>query len=155
MDLTLILLIVISGLILITCLIFIILLAKIGKKLDSFRSLIDESNVLKNYLQEKSLEDKKLEYSKNVMEFGRNLAAQSSIMMFHEYIDNHQVDKLTRIQLSELIKDISTSINISIDYTQIDFNRTIFTREYFQRFIVNTVVNSTKSLFNKYLDENY
>lgn len=83
------------------------------------------------------------------MEFGQKFTAQSTVIKFKEFVDGHDWEKMTEGQIKKLIFDISTNINISIDYDHIDFNRTIFTKEYFYQIIVNTVSATVKSLMER------
>ena len=98
---------------------------------------------------EKELNSQSPEYSDKVLEFGQKFAAQASLIQYRSYMDNHEKEKITRGQITKLISEISENINISISYDNIDFSRTIFTREYFEKFLIETIVLSIKELLSK------
>ena len=91
------------------------------------------------------------EYSDKVLEFSRKFAAQTSVLKFNAFINNHDSEKVTRSQIKNLISDTATNINISMIYDNIDFSRTLFSKDFLVKFIINTTIISIKELLDKQL----
>lgn len=102
-------------------------------------------------------EDNKIDigYSRKVIRIIRDISIQASVDSFQEFADGHELNKVTKAQIQNLITTTAEYIKSSIDFDSIDFNRTIYKRTYLESYIVNTVVKSLKDLLNKAVDENY
>ena len=97
--------------------------------------------------------DKKLDYSEHVLKIVRDISIQTSVLMFRSFSDSHDLSKITKAQIQTLVTDTADRVNESLVFDTIDFESTVFTKEYVELIIVESVVNSIKDLLNKAVDE--
>lgn len=93
------------------------------------------------------------EYSEKMLEFAKMLTTQVSILMFKEFIDSHDISKITRINIKELSSTVAEYVHASINISNIDFNETLFTKEFYEKYIIDTSFNTIKSLLDRVIND--
>lgn len=93
------------------------------------------------------------EYSEKMLEFAKMLTTQVSILMFKEFIDSHDISKITRINIKELASTVAEYVHASINISNIDFNETLFTKEFYEKYIIDTSFNTIKSLLDRVIND--
>jgi len=93
------------------------------------------------------------EYSEKLLEFVKMLTSQISILQFRTFIDGHDMDKVTRAQIQELAKSIAVTVNKSINIDNIDFDSALFTKEFYEGYIIENALINVKTLLQKAINE--
>lgn len=89
------------------------------------------------------------DYSDKILKYIREFTAMLTMFMFNEFIDGHDVEKINKAQIQNLISEISNMAYKSINMDLIQFDRLLFTKPYLETYIINTIVNDVKNLWNK------
>ena len=92
------------------------------------------------------------EYSEKILEFVKMFTTQVSVLQFRTFVDNHDIEKVTRKQLQQLVSDVAETVHNSIKIDKIDFEDTLFTKEFYESYIVDTSMIIIKSLLDKVID---
>lgn len=93
-----------------------------------------------------------VEYSDRTLEFIREYCVQVSVLKYREFIDGHELDKITRTQLQNLVTATVKFINESIVRDHINFDRMLYTSEFVDNYIIHTVMSTSKNLLAKSVD---
>ena len=93
------------------------------------------------------------EYSEKMLEFAKMLTTQVSILKFKEFIDSHDISKVNRIHIKELASTVAEYVHASINISNIDFNETLFTKEFYEKYIIDTSFNTIKSLLDRVIND--
>jgi len=87
------------------------------------------------------------------MKFTKNLIEEISVIRFREYVDHTDITKVSKknyqLVASEAAKEIYNKINLN----NILFEYTLFTREYYQEFIINYTIHVNKLLVLDYYNK--
>lgn len=95
-----------------------------------------------------------LQYSKDMIEFIRMIIAQTAVLKFKEFCDRHQqFDKVTEANVKTLVSDVAIAVNKSINNSNIMFSDTLFTREFYNHYLVETTTAYVKDLVDKKVAE--
>lgn len=108
---------------------------------------------LQNQEIEKIQKDQSIEYSRNLMKYLREFIGQITVIKFKTFIDSHNMDKITEINIKKLIDDIATTTNNSINRSNILFDNTIITKEFYESYIVETAIMLVKEMLEKLENE--
>jgi len=90
----------------------------------------------------------KLEYSEALLSYVKTFTAQVVTLKFKEFLDNHHLEKLTRETIKKEVASLASFIRISINDTNIDFDRSLYTREYIYEYIIQVTVTMTKKMLD-------
>lgn len=71
------------------------------------------------------------------------------ILKWREYEDSHNMSRITRAQVSELVKECAKTIKDVIDIETIDFDTILCTSEYIDFLIVNSVIFNIKKMLDE------
>lgn len=93
--------------------------------------------------------ENRLDYSDHVLKHVRELVSTMSNIRFKTFLDKYETSKITQEHVKKLIEDIAVSVNESIDYSNINFNNTIFTKEYLNKYIIEITMYLVKDLVNE------
>lgn len=127
---------------------FIISLAVLVKLRKQFKTDSESLQVLKE-----GNKDKVIEYSRQVLDFIRMMVSQVAVIKFRTFIDNRKVDKISKNNIGDLVADVATTVNKSINMSNIQIDNTIYSREFFEQYIVETSVLMVKELLEKNLSD--
>ena len=122
------------------------------KRLEELRIKYREME-LQNQEIEKIQKDQSIEYSRNLMKYLREFIGQITVIKFKTFIDSHNMDKITEINIKKLIDDIATTTNNSINRSNILFDNTIITKEFYESYIVETAIILVKEMLEKLENE--
>lgn len=97
--------------------------------------------------------DKVLENSKQLLEFIRMMVGQVAVIKFRTFIDSRDVEKSTKTNIGNLVKEIATTVNSSLNMSNISIENTIYSKEFFEQYIVESSVIIVKDLLEKSLND--
>lgn len=103
-----------------------------------------EYKVLKN---EREL--KTVDYSNNVMELLRSIIGQIAVIKFRTFQDNREMDKITKENLKQLVKEVGEMANQSINMNNIFIEDTFYDRAFIDSYVAETSAIMVKELFEK------
>lgn len=134
-----------------TILIFIILallimLGIISDKYIDTKNAVDELNSEMIIIK---LNCESPEYSHEVLEYLRSFIVEVSAIIFRNFIDNHEIEKITKATMTKLVEDTAKTVNESISVTNIRFDDTLFTRKFYDKYIIDISMISIKELLEK------
>lgn len=122
------------------------------KRLEELRIKYREME-LKNKEIERTQKDQSIEYSRNLMKYLREFIGQIAVIKFKAFIDSHKMDKITEINIKKLIDDIATTTNKSINRSNILFDNTIITEEFYESYVIETTIILVKEMLEKLENE--
>ena len=123
-------------------------------QLKNQNKLKDELEELRNQEPEIPPQDM-IEYSNKLLDYIREFTMQVTVLKFQVFRDSHDVEKLTEGIIKGFVAEVAKEVYGYITHDKIDFTRTLFTSEFFDNYIISTVVSSTKSLIDKTIDGYY
>ncbi len=104
-------------------------------------------------IEEKFITSKNIKYSQDVMSFIKEFTIQVSVLRYREFFDNHRMDKVTKAQIQTLVSETAMEVNRSLRLKMIDYNITLYTKEFVEHFIVQTTMVALKDLLEKSIIE--
>lgn len=122
------------------------------KRLEELRIKYREME-LQNKEIERTQKDQSIEYSRNLMKYLREFIGQIAVIKFKAFIDSHKMDKITEINIKKLIDDIATTTNKSINRSNILFDNTIITEEFYESYVIETTIILVKEMLEKLENE--
>ena len=87
------------------------------------------------------------------MKYLREFIGQIAVIKFKAFIDSHKMDKITEINIKKLIDDIATTTNKSINRSNILFDNTIITEEFYESYVIETTIILVKEMLEKLENE--
>jgi sulfur relay (sulfurtransferase) DsrC/TusE family protein len=102
---------------------------------------------------EPTVEDhlRNLKYSNKLLEFIKMIVGTITVLKFRSFKDSHDMTKITKSNVQDLVKEIAESSYTSIELESIDFECLNFTKEFYEQYIVDTAVIYVKeSLIRTY-----
>lgn len=122
------------------------------KRLEELRIKYREME-LQNKEIERTQKDQSIEYSRNLMKYLMEFIGQIAVIKFKAFIDSHKMDKITEINIKKLIDDIATTTNKSINRSNILFDNTIITEEFYESYVIETTIILVKEMLEKLENE--
>lgn len=116
------------------------------------RNQYDKDNRSLRELQEGN-KDKVLDNSKQLLEFIRMMVGQVAVLKFRTFIDTRDIEKSTKSNIEGLVKEVATTVNASLNMSNISIENTIYSKEFFEQYIVETSVIIVKDLLDKSLND--
>ena len=95
----------------------------------------------------------KIKYTDELLEFIRKLSIQLSVIKFKEFIDEHEIDKITKSQIQKLVTETASMVNSSFSKDPIDFDNLLVSREFLDEYIVQTSIMAIKDLLERSVTE--
>lgn len=121
---------------------YFILLFKFTKVEESVDNIISSLNNQYN-------ESNKDVYSEKIFNFTDTMINKISILKYSSFIDGHYTDMITKANIEKLASDVATEVYNSIDIDKINFNNTLFTKEFYEKYIIETSLTTIKRLIEK------
>lgn len=119
-----------------------------------FLNKLKKANVVEEpVIEEKFITSKNIKYSQDVMSFVKEFTIQVSVLRYREFFDNHRMDKVTKAQIQTLVSETAMEVNRSLSLKMINYNITLYTKEFVERFIVQTTMVALKDLLEKSIIE--
>jgi len=101
----------------------------------------------------KDSERKNTQYSEDILKYVRMFTTQVTFLHFRDFIDNHKVEMTTKENIRTLVADISNEVHDSINADRIIFDDTLFTKEFYESYIIRITMDTIKDLLSKTVDE--
>lgn len=92
---------------------------------------------------------KMVEYSDKYLEFVKKIIGQITIMKFRTFTDGHQLSKVTSKNIENLIGEIAIDVKKSLESENIELNKLIFSTEFYDSFIIETIIILVKEMLEK------
>lgn len=118
----------------------------ISDKYTTASNIIDELNYEMSVIKRNC---ESPEYSHEVLEYLRSFTVEVSAITFRNFIDNHEIEKITKATMTKLVEDTAKIVNESINVGNIRFNDTLFTRKFYDKYIIDISMISIKELLEK------
>lgn len=116
---------------------------------------IQESKMNQMYKQLQSENTKEAtNYSEKVLEYTKMFIGQITVLKFKAYVDNHEIDKVTKANIQNLASDVATTVHKSINLDNIQFDDTLFTKEFYEQYIIDSSLMHVKRLLEKTINAN-
>lgn len=87
-------------------------------------------------------------YSKDLLSFTKEFISEIVLLKYTEFEDARDMDKITEINIKNLIQEIASIARKSLDVEKIQFDYLIFTKEYYEQYIVYVTIQLVKKLLN-------
>lgn len=94
-----------------------------------------------------------IRYSDQLLDFIQRIAVQSSVMKYKEFVDNHEIDKITRTQVQNLVTDTTVETKERINLDIINYDDLLYDRQFLEIYIIQTSITSIKRLLEKSVQE--
>lgn len=95
----------------------------------------------------------KLQYTEKLLEYIRMVATQIAVLKFRTFQDGHEMDKVTRMNIKNLVSDVATETRDSINFNNIDIENTLVTSEFLTKYLVEVSVIAVKEMLNKAIED--
>lgn len=96
---------------------------------------------------------KVVDYSKQVLDFIRMIVSQVAIIKFRTFIDNNDIQKISKVHIEKLASEVAINVKHSININNISLENTIYTKEFFDEYIIETSILMIKQMFEKTIEE--
>lgn len=93
-----------------------------------------------------------VKYSDEILKYFRVFTTQISMIKFQEFLDSHDVKKITESNVKNLINDICKTVNESINRRKIVFDDALFTEGFLNQYIIQITITTVKDLVAKSVD---
>jgi len=93
-----------------------------------------------------------IEYSKQLLEFTRGIISDYIVSKFKEFTDNTDMEKVAKPNLQKLISELTIGVYEKININNILFEYTLFTKEYYEEYIIQFTINLIKQLTENYFN---
>lgn len=90
--------------------------------------------------------------SNQILQFTRMIISQIAMMKYRDFVDSKDMSKITRSNVTKLVDEVATECHKAIRIESISFESLVFTREFYEQYIVETTVFVIKSMVNKTFD---
>lgn len=110
-------------------------------------------NTMELIALKESNKDKSIEYSTKSLDFIKMMISQTALVKFRTFIDGNDISKVTRIQIEGIVSDVATTVKSTINMNNIAIENTIYTKEFFDNYIIETSVYIVKQLFENAINE--
>ena len=125
-------------------------MAHCESKMERLHHKIDTFDNFSNYHQDII---SSTESAEKLLDFIRMISNQIAIIHFRNFIDSHDISKVTKANIRDLVEDTATNIKNSINIDDIDFVDMLITEEFLDEYIINIASITIKDLLNKSLNE--
>lgn len=140
--------IIVVAIMLIVVIWFIISLVVLYKLRNKFNK---DSKLLED--MKESNKNKMVEYSKQVLEFIRMMVGQIAVLKFRTFVDTNDLSKVSKSAIEKLVADVAESVNRSMNMVNLSLENTVYSKEFFEQYIVETSVLMIKDLLDKAIGE--
>ena len=94
-----------------------------------------------------------IRYSEQLLDFIQRITIQSSVLKYKEFVDNHELDKITRAQVQNLVTDTTVETKEHINLDLIDYDELLYDRQFIEMYIIQTSITTIKKLLEKSVNE--
>lgn len=119
-----------------------------GIRLDASRRKLESLQAaLTEHLDNSYLTD--IEYSTKILDYINAFTVQVATLNFRNFLDTHELEKVTKATLSGLVEETASMVNDSMVKENIMFEDALFTEEFYDKYIINIVMVTIKDLLDK------
>ncbi len=93
-----------------------------------------------------------IKYSNDMLDFIKSMVTQVSILKFNIFIDAYIKEKIARVHLEDLVKEVATEVRISLDYSKFKTDMLLYSKDFIDNYIVETSMMIVKGLWEKEFD---
>lgn len=136
--------IIVIAIMLIVVIWFIISLVVLYKLRNKFNK---DSKILED--MKESNKHKMVEYSTQVLEFIRMMVGQVAVLKFRTFVDSNDLSKVSKSSVEKLVADVAASVNNSMNMVNLSLENTVYSKEFFEQYIIETSVLMVKDLLDK------
>ena len=91
-------------------------------------------------------------YSNNLLEYIKTFSIQLATIKFHNFVDTHEMEKVTRLNVEKLVEETAKFVKNSINENNIIFDNALFTKDFYDTYIIDTVSICIKDLLERYVE---
>ena len=95
----------------------------------------------------------KVDYSKALLDYIRDIVSQVSVLKFRSFMDEHKLELTNRTHYSRLVGEISKTIHDSINQENLDYSNLVFTEQYLDNYIIQSSMMFTKDLLERAISD--
>lgn len=96
--------------------------------------------------------NRRVEYTQLMMTYIRDFTIQVASIQFRNFIDGHDLSKVTKATMSKLVEDTAIKVNKSIYLNNIKFDDLLFTEDFYNNYIIDVAMVSIKELLDKVIN---
>lgn len=89
------------------------------------------------------------DHSEKLLNFAKMITTQVAILKFRTFADGHDISKVTIANVRDVADNVAKTVKSSINMDSIDFSDTLFTKEFYESYIIETSIIAVKSLLEK------
>ena len=116
-----------------------------GIRLDASRRKLESLQAaLTEHLDNSYLTD--IEYSTKILDYINAFTVQVATLNFRNFLDTHELEKVTKATLSGLVEETASMVNDSMVKENIMFEDALFTEEFYDKYIIN--IRQSQSVIN-------
>ena len=94
-----------------------------------------------------------IKYSQDVLDFTKRFTVETSVFETKSFFDSHKIDKLTKAQIQGLVRKVSMEVNNSQIINNFDYEKTVFSRQYIEKYVIEISIMTIKDLLEKEIKE--
>lgn len=94
-----------------------------------------------------------LKNSQDLLDFINRITGDVVTLKYKRFHDNREMDKVTKANISNFIKETVEEINKCINRSNIDLNNLLITEEMLDLYIIDSSIFKIKKLFEEDIDE--
>lgn len=121
---------------------------RINNKLD-----IDELNneliKLDSKLESPEFSNMQIEYTNSMLKYIHDFTIQVASIEFRNFMDGHDLTKVTKATMSKLVEDTAIKVDKSIYLGNIKLDDLLFTKDFYNNYIIDITMISIKELLDK------
>ena len=93
------------------------------------------------------------EYSQSILDFIKHFIAQVALLQTLVFKDTHDLTKVSKPNIDSLAKKVATGVYDSLNRKNIIFDDTLFTEPFLHQYIIDTSLETVKTLINNMISE--
>lgn len=91
----------------------------------------------------------RITYTKQTLDFLKELCQQTTLLKFRDFIDTHEIDKTTRSNYASLVDVSATTVHQSLQQDKIDPEQLLVSSEYLDNYIIELCSLTVRDLLSK------
>lgn len=104
---------------------------------------------LNSKLESPEFYNMRIEYTNSMLKYVHDFTIQVASIQFRNFVDGHDLNKITKATMSKLVEDTAIKVIKSIDSKNIKFDDLLFTKDFYNNYIIDIAMISIKELLDK------
>lgn len=92
-------------------------------------------------------------YSQTILDFIKKFIIQYAVSQSVIFRDTHDISKISKHNIEALAKDVAIKVKVYLNESNILFEDVLFTKEYYDTYIVDTSLSTVKEIFNRIIED--